>query len=96
MQAKELSLQSPQMPVKSQSHCTRLSPARENQGKAEPVSLTNNHAFRMGGSDSNCVEAQQMEERVGGREGTGRKTQMQGGEEGEKKQRNKGLATLNL
>lgn len=75
-------------------HMTLL--ARENQGRAVPASLTNDHAFRRGGSDSNCVEAQQMEERVGGREGTGKKTQRQGGEEGEKKQRNKGLGTLNL
>lgn len=71
-------------------------PARENQERAAPASLTNDHACRRGGSDSNRVEAQQREERVGGREGTGRKTQRQGGEEGKKKQRNKGLGTLNL
>lgn len=42
------------------------------------------------------VEAQQREERVGGRGGPGRRMQVGGGEEGEQKPKNKGLRTLNL
>lgn len=76
MPAVELSPQSPQNPAESQSSCTQ----RENQGNAKPASLTNNHAFRLGGNDSSYAEAQGMED--SGREGRDREEHADAGRGG--------------
>ena len=45
----------PRCPQRVGAACTQLSTARENQGRAGPASLTNDHAFKTDAAcDSNC------------------------------------------
>lgn len=81
----------PRCPQRARAACTQLSAARENQGRAGPVSLTNDHAFKTDAAgDSNCGGTANGKEWEGV-EGHGGKHRWGEGRRREKKQRNQGL-----